>query len=125
MGKSVRLVLCLSSLVSLASLAPVSASSGDIDLRVRPLVGRAPAYVSATIHVSAAADNRLLRVTLDSEGFYRSSDVQLDGDRAPVQHSLVWRDVSAGTYDVIVELYGSNGRKQTVRRQLFVVGFEP
>lgn len=120
-----RLTLCASSFAAIVGLSPVSASSGSIDLRVRPLVARAPASVQAVIQVPPSPDNRLLRVTLDSENFYRSSDVQLDGDRAPVQHLLVWRDVTAGTYDVIVELYDNMNRKQTARRQLFVVGFEP
>jgi hypothetical protein len=123
MAKYWRLVLCVISFTGLAGLSPAaSADEGEVGLRVTPLVAQVPAHVNIVVQIPRAVDNRLLRITLDSGAFYRSSDVPLDGDKAAVQHLLTWRGIVAGSYDVVAELYGPANRKKIVRRQLQVMG---
>lgn len=124
MTRAIRLALGAMTFAGLAGMSPpLSATDGEVDLRVMPTIARAPAQVNVIVHIPRQADNRLLRVTLDSGGFYRSSDVPLEGDRAAVQHVLAWRDVVAGTYEVVAEVYGPNSRKKTATRPLHVLGF--
>ena len=85
---------------------------------------RSAAAVRALVRIPRDAENRVLRVTLDSGSFYRSSDVPLDGARAPATHILVWQALPAGTYDVTIQVLGTDRVKQAVRRQLQVIGME-
>jgi hypothetical protein len=102
----------------------VGASQNRIDVRVSPTVAMAPAYVRALVTIPRDASNRLLRVSLDSGDFYRSSDLPLEGARAAFSHQLSWRSVPSGLYLVTVELYGTGELKEVVRREIRVVGLE-
>jgi hypothetical protein len=109
--------------VSIAS-SGVVASQNRIDVRVSPTVAMAPAYVRALVTIPREASNRLLRVSLDSGDFYRSSDLPLEGAQAAFSHQLTWRSVPSGLYVVTAELYASGELKEVVRREIRVVGLE-
>jgi hypothetical protein len=108
----------------LASPARLRAADDELTVRLPAVVSRSASLVRAVIRVPRAADNRILRVTLDSEMFYRSSDVPLDGNEAPRSHTLAWHALPAGDYEVRIELMGATGVKKVVRRQLHVIGLE-
>ena len=102
----------------------VFAGEGEVTVRLPAVMSHADSMVRAFIFIPRDADNRMLRVTLDSGEFYRSSDVPLEGDHAPQSHTLVWHKLPPGTYDVTVQLVGTMRIRQVVRRQLHVVGIE-
>jgi hypothetical protein len=81
----------------------------------------APADVRAAISVPRNADNRTLLVTLDSGAYFRSSEVTLDGNRAPVQHPFAWRSLPAGSYVLRVEVIGASGVHHVMERSLFIL----
>jgi hypothetical protein len=79
-----------------------------------PSFAQAPATVQLNVRVAPRKENRLLRVTLDSDAYYRSSDLQLEGAEAPTMHSIRWPGIPSGEYVVVVELFRSNGKRHTV-----------
>ena len=94
--------------ISMAAPASVHADN-PLSASVTPQVAYAPAKVQALVRVAPHPDNRILRVTLESASYYRSSDVPLEGAQAPAAHWLRWRSVPAGTYVVTLELRRSTG----------------
>lgn len=108
-----------------ALIYPMQVSGGEKEVSIArmPHVVPAPATVQLQIRVQPRPENRLLRVSLESGAFYRSSELTLEGDRAAATHWLRWAGVPAGRYSVVVELLRSNGeRRLAVGGQLEVIG---
>jgi len=103
-----------------AVVAPAD-KADELTLRLTPRFVSAPGYLRSLIRVAPNDANRLLRVEIDSEGFYRSSDIQLDGASAPMSHFMDWKDVPAGKYDLIVTVLGPSGDARAVRHLGFQV----
>ena len=72
------------------------------------------------VQVPRHEENRTLRVTLDSGGFYRSSDVQLDGEVAPLHHYIDWPQVPRGQYCLDVTVLGTSSSRERQRRPVLV-----
>jgi hypothetical protein len=102
--------------------ARVPADDAPVRLRLAARVVSAPADFSGLVRVTPNADYRLLRVVLDSDNFYRSSDIQLEGDRSPTNHFLWWRSLPAGTYRIVVTVFGTQGPRTQVTQEFLVVG---
>jgi hypothetical protein len=49
---------------------------------------------------------------VDSEDFYRSSDIQLDGANAARNHSMDWSGLPPGDYQVVATVFGANGERK-------------
>jgi len=99
-----------------APVAPAPSTVGeagkpgdDLTLRMTPRFVSAPGYLRSLIRVLPNADNRLMRVEIDSDSYYRSSDIQLDGASAPMSHFMDWKEVPAGKYDLTVTIIGQSG----------------
>ena len=100
------------------------AGAGDkLTMHVSPAMAYEPATLAIRLSIEPDANNRIVLVVADSGEFYRSSEIQLDGERAP-RTSVIWyRSVPAGDYDVQGVLVGADGRTRAmVRRALTVVG---
>src|SRR5258708_2076046 len=90
--------------------------SEALHMRVYPMVSSAPASVNIYVGVSRRQENRLLRITAESPDFFRSSDVQLDGEASPRAMVIQFRDLPAGSYVVRAELVVSSGKTTNVER---------
>lgn len=67
-------------------------------------------------------DNRTVEIVAESPDFYRSSEMQLDGDRAPRTTVFEFRSLPPGSYEVTAILRGSTGRERgSVRQQVNVM----
>jgi len=91
-------------------------------LKVSPAVSFAPAnlVVRATIHADAA--NRAVEIVAESNDFYRSSEIELDGQNAPRTNMFEFRSLPPGTYEVRATLLGGDGRSLAhVRQQVNVI----
>jgi hypothetical protein len=88
--------------------SPVGAGE-KISLRASPLISFAPANLTVRTSIEANADNRAMEIVIDSADFYRSSTVQLEGDRAPRTSIIEFRGVPGGTYTISARLFGRNG----------------
>src|SRR5262245_26747180 len=81
-GGMMKLGLGLVGILMVAATGPAGAGERMI-MKVTPAVAFAPANLIVRATVEADADNRGITVIAESEDFYRSSEIQLDGDRAP------------------------------------------
>ena len=108
----------------------VTATNADeyMSMKVSPLTALAPVNLRVSVHVEPNADNRILTVVADSPEFYRSSLIQLEGDRAPKTFTIEYPNVPGGQYEITSVLVNSMGRERATVRQtarVVPVGGEP
>jgi hypothetical protein len=101
--------------------APLGAGE-RLALRVSPSVSFAPANLIVRTTVEADAANRSIEVVAESADFYRSSTIELDGDKAPRTKQFEFRSLPQGTYSVKAFLLGTDGHmRATVRQEVNVI----
>jgi len=86
-------------------------ASERLTMKVSPAITVAPAFVRVQAIVERDASNRLLRIIAESDTFYRSSDIQLDGASGPLVSVLEFPSLPSGTYQVTGILVGTSGRR--------------
>lgn len=96
--------------ILLISAAPLGAGERLV-VRVTPAVAFAPANLNVRATVEANEANRSMEIIAESEDFYRSSEVALDGDRAPRTTMFVFRSLPEGAYQVRAVLRNSSGKE--------------
>ena len=103
--------------------AATAAVSADpiLTVRVWPTMAREPASLKIVAIVPADDRNRGLEIIAQSEGYMRSSHIQLDGRDAQRVWDIEFRDVPKGNYDVVGVLTGTDGRRATVSRLVVVM----
>ena len=93
-----------------------------ITMKVSPAVAFAPANLIVRTMIVADADNRAVEIIAESEDFYRSSTIQLEGDRAARTNMFEFRSLPPGAYEVRANLFGTNGEQRaTIRQQINVI----
>ena len=96
---------------------------GDaIRMQVSPSVARAPALLTVSISVASASENRLLQVVAESPTFYRSSEIQVNGERATPLNVFEFRNLPTGLYQITGVLVGAHGQRAMVSK---LVKIEP
>ena len=85
-------------------------------MRVSPALSFAPANLVIRTTVQPDADNRAMEVIAESGDFYRSSAVQLEGDRAPRTATFEFRSLPPGEYSVTAVVIGMDGRQRALAR---------
>jgi hypothetical protein len=91
-------------------------------MKVSPAHSFAPANLHVLLRVEPDERNRTLSAIADSEEFYRSTEVQLDGDRAPRTIAIEFPAVPGGEYRVSSVVLDSSGRPRArVSQQVYVV----
>jgi hypothetical protein len=113
------LLLCATTLLAM----PAGAGEPErLTIRVSPAVSFAPGNLMVRATVAAHAENRTVEIVAESEDFYRASEIQLDGDRAPRISQFEFRSLPPGTYEVKAILRGSTGAERaSVRQQVNVI----
>ena len=100
-----------------AGLWLVTASPVNSDeLLVMRVSAYAPSSLTIRLSTKAHADNRALIVSAVSKDFYRSSQIQLDGEGAPRTSTLELRGLPTDIYEVTGVLVGTKGLRATVIR---------
>ena len=64
--------------------------------------------------MSPNTENRALEVVAESSEFYRSSQVQLEGEHAPAMITFEFRGLPGGEYVVYAVLTDSVGRRRAI-----------
>jgi hypothetical protein len=109
------------SLLLVALLIPQGTTGGaPLDLRVTPPMTFEPAFVEVRVTVEASPDNRMLEVVVETPEFLQSSEIPLDGDRAPRVNTFAFRALPTGNYEVTSTLVGPMGVRARVARTLVV-----
>lgn len=86
-------------------------------LKVSPAFAFAPANLVVRATIPADADNRAVEIVAESDDFYRSSEIQLEGERAARTSTFEFRSLPPGTYEVRANLLGADGRSRAMIRQ--------
>jgi hypothetical protein len=116
-----KLGLGLVGILLVAATRPAGAGERMI-MKVTPAVAFAPANLVVRAVVEADADNRAIAVIAESEDFYRSSEIQLDGDHAPRTNTFEFRSLPPGKYSVKVMLMGRGSEPlATLQQQVNVM----
>jgi hypothetical protein len=111
---------CLTAIVILIS-GGVGASD-KLSMRVSPAVAFAPANLSVQATIQADAGNRSIEIIAESPEFYRSSEIQLDGESAPRTTLFQFRSLPTGEYSIRGILKGQGGHElATVERKVNIV----
>jgi hypothetical protein len=105
-------------LSTILAFTAISASGGE---QLRLAVSPAQSFAPTNLHISARVfphpENRTLRVTAESEEFYRSSEISLEGERAPAMITFEFRGVPGGEYLVSGVLTDNVGRRRAIAEQ--------
>src|SRR5262245_56837688 len=121
-GGDAMKALCVGLLLSASTISAGAGQADRLTLRVSPAVAFAPANLVVRASIAADADNRTIEIVAESDTFYRSSEIQLDGDRAPRMSLFEFRSLPPGAYEVNAVLRGSAGRERaTVRQSVNVI----
>ena len=111
-----KLGLGLVGILLVAATRPTGAGERMI-MKVTPAVAFAPANLVVRAVVEADADNRAIAVVAESDDFYRSSEIQLDGDHAPRTNTFEFRSLPPGSYSVKAVLIGGGSEPRVTLRQ--------
>jgi hypothetical protein len=113
-------ILVLASVV-LAGIPNSGNASEAVAFNVTPWVALAPANVNVRARVERNSDNRGLEISAESDEFFRSSYISLDGDRAPSVTEVSFKGLPGGQYRISVVLHGSHGVRDSVSKALTIV----
>jgi hypothetical protein len=88
-----------------------------LTMRVSPAVSFAPANLIVRAMIETDPQNRFMEIVAESPDFYRSSQIQLDGENAPRTSTFEFRSLPCGTYEVKAILLGVDGQQRASARQ--------
>jgi hypothetical protein len=86
--------------ILLVLAAPRPQAIQRITMVVSPSKAMAPATLRVRLGVEPTTENRALDVVVDSGDFFRSSEIALDGERAPRTIIMEFPGLPGGTYVV-------------------------
>jgi hypothetical protein len=115
-GDLMKVRAVLFGILIVASTLPIGAGE-RLTLKVSPAVAFAPANLVVRATILADAANRAVEIVAESADFYRSSEIQLEGDRAARTNMFEFRSLPPGTYEVRASLLGSRGETRAMIRQ--------
>jgi hypothetical protein len=99
-------------------IATLPMGAGErISVKVSPAVAFAPANLAVRTMIEADHDNRAVEIIAESADFYRSSQIQLEGENAPRTTTFEFRSLPPGTYEVRALLIGAGGEQRAFARQ--------
>src|SRR5262245_55624923 len=108
--------------IALACATGSLGASDRLAMRVSPSVSFAPANLIVQATVQADSANRAIEIIAESDQFYRSSEMPLDGDRAPRTTRFEFKSLPGGLYEVRAVLRGAGGHElASVESQVKVV----
>jgi hypothetical protein len=81
----------------------------------------APSNLRVLTRLVRSDENRTLDLVIDSEDFYRSTQIPLEGEQAPAIITIEFRDVPRGEYEVYGVLTDRAGERRAVDRQRVTV----
>lgn len=100
----------------------LAASAEDrLGLKVSRTVVRTNESVVVTAVVPPDQENRVIGIQADNGEFLRSTEIEIDGERAPRVFELPLRNLPSGEYHVIAVLVDRQGHRTTVRRTFTVL----
>jgi hypothetical protein len=113
-----KVKVAFAALLTCAAALPVGAGENNpVTMRVSPAIAFAPANLIVRATVQAHESNRAIEIVAESDSFYRSSEIQLEGDHAPRTSMFEFRNLPPGSYEVRATLRGTRGEERSIIRQ--------
>jgi hypothetical protein len=106
-----------------ASTTAVAGSRAEESVRIQ-IPGRyysEPASVNIMVAVQPNQQNRLLRVEADGDNFFRSSDIELNGEEGGKYHTMWFKNLPAGQYTVRATVLSGSGEVAQAQAPLLVI----
>jgi hypothetical protein len=100
-----RIALC----ALIVAVGGEAAARDSIGARVAPAQGIAPCDIVIQAFIEPNERNRSVSFEVDSGVFFVRSVIEVDGDRGPRTREVRFRNMPAGTYIVLVTLFGDDG----------------
>ena len=101
-------------------LGTVTAGRQVVEIRLRGHYYPEPATVRMTVAVEPQEKNRLLRIEADSDAMYRATEVELAGENDKRLHTVEFRNLAAGEYQLRAEVLSATGVLGQATQQLVV-----
>ena len=79
-------------------------------IRAWPSTSFEPANLRVEVLIERRAENRRIRISADSQGYFSSSEAPLEGEHSARFRVVTFRDLPAGVYELRVEVFGDQGR---------------
>jgi hypothetical protein len=100
----------------LMSVAPLG-STETLKLKVSPIQSFAPANLYVRLSIEPHANNRVVSIVAESEDYFRSSEVALEGDQGPHTVIVQFRSVPGGQYEIRGSVGDAMGNEVAIARQ--------
>jgi hypothetical protein len=96
-------------------------AAGGMTIRAWPSTALEPANLRVEVMFERRAENRWVRISADSQDYFSSSEIQLDGERAARIRVVTFREVPAGLYELRGEVFGDHGHVVATARTVAIV----
>ena len=114
-----RLALFLTAVFLTA--APINGTE-SLKMSVSPAQSLAPAYLRVRVTVEPNAVNRTVVVVAESDAYYRSSEMPLEGEQGPRTLLFEFRGVPSGDYQIRGVVGDAKGHEvATAKQNVFVI----
>ena len=100
----------------------VKADDGVVAILLRGRYYTAPATVQITVSVPPKTENRSLRIEVDGESLFRSTELELNGASEKRLHTMEIRSLPAGDYTIRAEVFGEHSLLGRATDGLWVTG---
>jgi len=114
--------LGLAALAGLLVVPAPAAAPPPVTVKVVPNVGMAPATVRVTVKVEPDGRNRGLMVEADSQDFYSSSEITLDGNESSRTQRFEFKNLPPGRYEIRATVERNDGNRQMANAEYLVSG---
>jgi len=115
-----RIIALTAVLIGTAALRGIAGEV--VEIRLRGHYFAAPATVQVTVAVEPDQANRTLRVEADGDRLYRSTEVELSGDTDKRLHTVEFKNLPAGAYELRAEVLSTDKVRGMASQELVVSG---
>jgi hypothetical protein len=112
-------------LAMLLAIPATATTTSELSVGVSSHVMYAPGNVRITAYIQPDDKHRSLTIEADSTSFYRSSTMVLEGARAPRQHTVFYRGLPAGDYQIRATVANPSIPLATASQYLRVIQLQP
>jgi hypothetical protein len=115
-----RIIVLTAALITTAVLRGIAGEV--VEIRLRGHYFAEPATVQITVAVEPDAANRVLRVEADGDRLYRSTEVTLSGEGDKRLHTVEFKNLPAGEYELRAEVLSTEKVRGMASQELVVAG---